>query len=298
MYEMEYKISIVIPNYNGLKLLQENLSTVIFSSKKYNSNIDFVVVDDGSTDESVEFIKNAFPEVKVIKHTKNRGFSSAVNIGIKNAKGDLIVLLNNDVRPSEDYLYSPVKLFKDDKVFAVSLHEEGFGWAKGYFKNGFLEHEGGDVGKKVHDTFWVSGGSGIFKKSIFQKLGGFDEKLFNPFYWEDVDLCYRARKRGYKLLWDPNSHVVHNHESTINKIPKFKKNLILQRNQLLFIWKNITSRSLSKRHIKGLFHRLSKHPGYIKIVFAALPKLKFCLKQRKKEIKETKVCDEAIFVKY
>lgn len=295
---MVCKLSVVIPNYNGLELLKENLPQIISSTKKYNSDCEFILVDDSSNDGSVAYVKGEFPEVKIIKHTKNRGFSSSVNMGINNSKSDFIILLNNDVRPEDDYLRNSIELFKDEKVFAVSFHEDGYGWAKGFFKNGFVEHEIGGVGNVIHDTFWVSGGSGIFRRNIIQKLGGFDEKLFNPFYWEDLDLSYRAMKRGYKLLWDPDSKVIHAHASTIGKISKSKTDLVLQRNQLLFIWKNITSKVLFKRHIKGMFSRLSKHPGYIKVVIAALTKYRICQERRKTEIKCSKVSDEAIFAKF
>ena len=295
---MGHKISVVIPNYNGLELLKENLSKVISSTKYFDENSEFILVDDASTDESVLYVRKKFPEIRIIKHSINRGFSSSVNTGIKYTKGDFIVLLNTDVKPAEGYLKSAVDILKDDKVFAVSFHEVGFGWARGFFRNGFVEHGVGGMGETVHETFWVSGGSGIFRKSLIQKLGGFDEKLFDPYYWEDLDICYRAMKRGYKLFWDPNSNVIHNHESTIGSIPKEKKDLVLQRNQLLFIWKNITSRVLFKRHIRGLILRLSRHPGYIKIVFAALSKYSICRERRRLEIKGSKVSDEAIFSKF
>jgi GT2 family glycosyltransferase len=295
---MGQKISVVIPNYNGLELLKENLSIIISSTKKFDASAEFVLVDDASTDESVSYVKKEFPGVKIIKQTENRGFSSSVNNGIKYSKGEFIVLLNTDVQPIDGYLKSPVDIMKDNKVFAVSFHEAGYGWAKGYFKDGFVEHGVGGTGETVHETFWVSGGSGIFRKSLIQKLGGFDYKLFNPFYWEDLDICFRAMKRGYKLFWEPNSHVIHNHESTIGRIPKRKKDLVLQRNQLLFIWKNITSRVLFKRHIRGLFKRLSKHPGYIRVVMAALLKYAACREKRKIEIKCSKISDEAIFARF
>jgi GT2 family glycosyltransferase len=295
---MGQTISVVIPNYNGLQLLKENLPKVISSTKKYDSDSEIIVVDDASTDTSISYIRKVFKEVRVIKRKENRGFSSAVNSGIRNANSDLIVLLNTDVVPKGDYLDNAVDLFKDPMVFAVSFHEEGFAWARGYFKNGFVEHENGGVKSIVNDTFWVSGGSGIFRKKVMQKLGGFDEELFNPFYWEDLDLCYRALKRGYKLLWDSKSQVFHDHELTIGALPKRKRELILQRNQLLFIWKNITSKTLIKRHIKGLISRILSHPGYMKVVVSALFRLKTCLKRRRVEVKEAKVSDEAIFAKF
>lgn len=295
---MQYHISVVIPNYNGLGLLQKNLPSVVSETLKYNPKTEIIVVDDGSTDESVLFLNRNFPKVKVIKHSKNKGFSSAVNSGIRAANGDLVVFLNNDVFPEKDYLSKAVKHFEDDLVFAVSFHEKGYGWAKGYFNRGFVEHKVGGEGDIPHITFWVNGGSGVFRKRFLKQLGCFDEKLFSPFYWEDIDLSYRAVKRGWKLLWEPGSIVVHEHESTVKNIAKSKRNFIIERNQLLFIWKNITSRNLIKKHIRGLFSRLSKHPGYIRVVIASLLKLGTCLKERRKELRETTVSDEMIFANF
>jgi GT2 family glycosyltransferase len=214
------------------------------------------------------------------------------------AKGDLIALLNTDVIPNKDFLTPTLHHFKNDKVFAVSFHEKGYGWARGFFSDGFINHEMGKESKNTHDTFWVSGGSGIFRRSMWMKLGGMDEKLLSPFYWEDIDLSYRAVKRGWQLLWEPKAKVNHEHESTMRKFDQGYKRRIQERNQLIVIWKNITSPQLFKKHLTGLWKRIGKHPGYLRIVFAAFIKLKAIRKARKKEIKEGKVSDEAIFGKF
>jgi GT2 family glycosyltransferase len=293
------KVSIIIPSYNTKWLLEKNLPHVLNAKKnKKNNIVEIIVVDDASPDGSVDLLKKKFPEVKVVKHKINRGFSSSVNTGARTSKGDLLVLLNTDVIPEEDFLVSTLPLFKDDSVFAISFSEKGYSWAKGEFKNGFVGHGLGTKTKKVHDTFWVSGGSGIFRRDYWMSLGGIDEKLFSPFYWEDLDLGYRALKRGYKLLWDPDSRVLHKHESTIGLLPKKYVGRIRERNQLIFIWKNITSPILIRKHMVGLFKRILRHPGYIRIVFMALSKIRQILKARKKEKKACKVSDEAIFARF
>jgi GT2 family glycosyltransferase len=293
------KVSIIIPNYNGEKLLEKNLPAVL-KAKEYKANniLEIIVVDDASPDGSVDLLKKKFPEVKVVKHKKNRGFSSSVNTGARTSKGDLLVLLNSDVIPERDFLVSVLPLFKDDGVFAISFSEKDYSWAKGEFKNGFVEHEAGVMTKKVHDTFWVSGGSGAFRRDYWMSLGGMDEKLFSPFYWEDLDLGYRALKRGYKLLWAPEARVLHKHESTIGLLPKKYVDRIRERNQLIFIWKNITSPILIRKHIVGLLKRVIRHPGYIRIVIMALSKIRQILRARKKENKACKVSDEAIFARF
>ena len=130
------------------------------------------------------------------------------------------------------------------------------------------------------------------------KLGGMDEMLLSPFYWEDVDLCYRAMKRGWSLLWEPNAKVVHEHEATTSKIPQDYKRRIQERNQLILVWKNLTSTRLFRKHILGLVKRISRHPGYLRIVIMALMKIRGVIKARAREIKEGEISDEAIFAKF
>jgi GT2 family glycosyltransferase len=295
----KFTILAIMPNFNGEELLEKSLPKLIDAMKvPQNGIIEIIVVDDGSIDESVNLLKKKFPEVKIIKHTVNRGFSSAVNTGVRGAKGDLILLINNDVLPNNDFLEHVQLDFNDKTMFAVSLHEKGYGYAKGSFADGYIQLAMGKEEDKKHSSFYVSGGSGVFRKNIWVELGGMDEKLLSPFYWEDIDLCYRALKRGYKLLWEPNGLVEHHHESTIGGMPKSKVARIRERNQLLMLWKNITSSNLIRKHIVGIFKRLLTHPGYIRVIFMALAKLGIVLQKRKREIKESKVSDEAVFARY
>lgn len=299
MRASDFSVSIVIPNFNGRDLLKKNLPSVIKAFRKKRNKIkEVIVVDDGSTDDSVGLIKNQFSEIKLIKHTKNRGFPAAVNTGARSVKGKLICLLNTDVKPSINFLEFVTSHFQDKNVFAVSLNEKGFSWAKGMFKNGFVLHSPGGESEKTHDTFWVSGGSGVFRRSMWMKLKGMDEKLYSPFYWEDLDLGYRGLKRGWRLLWEPRAKVVHEHEKTMSKINKNYRARIQERNQLLFIWKNITSPVLFKKHLKGLLRRIVRHPGYLRIVIMALSRLRFVRAARKGERKESKVSDEFVFAKF
>ncbi|MEJ2348079.1 MAG: glycosyltransferase family 2 protein [Patescibacteria group bacterium] len=299
MKKSELKVSIIIPSYNTAWLLRKNLPKVLAAKENIKNNIlEVIVVDDASPDESVKVLKEEFPEVRVIKHKENRGFSSTVNTGARSAKGELLALLNTDVIPDKDFLEEIIPYFIDENVYAVSMHEEGYGWAKGEFKDGFLVHGSGPEGKKSHITLWVSGGSGVFRRSQWMKLCGMDEKLFSPFYWEDVDMGYGAWKRGWSLHWEPKGLVTHKHETTMSKIPQTYRQRIQERNELIFSWKNFTSPILFRRHIVGLLKRLIKHPGYIRIVIMALAKIKPILKARAKEKRECKISDEAIFSRF
>ena len=120
----------------------------------------------------------------------------------------LYILFNTDVYPDKDFLTPLLSHFKDEKVFAVGCMDKSIegkdvvlrGRGIGVWKRGFLVHEKGEIEKS--DTLWVSGGSGAFRKSIWDKLGGLNE-LYNPFYWEDIDLSYRAQNQDTKLHLSP-----------------------------------------------------------------------------------------------
>lgn len=281
-------VSIIIPNWNGKKLLEKNLPSVLAVKPE-----ELIIVDDGSSDDSVSFLRQAYPQVKLVMHSKNLGFSSACNDGVAEARGDFIVLLNSDVVPDKDILKYVLLHFNDPEVFAVSFNEKQWSWARLFWKSGYVEHEPGQKTDKTHITAWASGGSSIFRKSIWQKLGGFDT-LYNPFYWEDLDLSYRAWKRGFKILWEPKAIVQHEHEAIIGT--NFSKSFIrsiAERNKLIFIWKNITDIDLFISHKIHLLWRL-RSPLYLKIFLKACLKFPSILSKRSKEGREKKISDKEI----
>jgi GT2 family glycosyltransferase len=262
-------ISIVIPNYNGEHLLKENLPKVYKQVSNYKlGKVEIIVVDDGSKDGSVNFLdefSKTYQNVKFLVNKKNLGFAPTVNKGVQVATGEIIILLNTDVYPEDDFLEPLLKHFTDEKVFAVgcldrSIEDNGIvlrGRGLGEWKRGFLMHRRGEVDKT--NTFWASGGSSAFRKSIWDKLGGLNE-LYTPFYYEDIDLSYRALKSGYKVLFEPKSIVVHEHEKGIikSKYSKFKIKTIAYRNQFIFVWENITDASFWITHIAWLPYHFSK----------------------------------------
>lgn len=274
----------MITCWNGRELLEQNLPSVLAASENPKNKIEeIIVVDDGSTDESVEYVnkckvqklalslsKGAKCKVRLVKHERNLGYSATCNTGVKEARGDLVTILNLDVIPSENFLEAALPHFDDEKVFAVSFNEGKFGPGKLVWKKGFLEIESSEIPVDIAKTDWPSGGSSIFKKDIWEKLGGMDE-LFLPFYFEDIDLGIRARRLGFKCLWEPKAKVEHQHGATINK-DNFRMEFvdsIKQRNQLLLTWKNIDSKKLLFSHLENLLKRCCFHPGYLKIVYLA-----------------------------
>lgn len=308
-------VSIIIPNYNGEALLRKNLPKVFeageYYAKETQKLIEVVVIDDCSTDNSVKEIQNLESRIqnlrikfKIIKNEKNLGFAKSINKGVESAGGEIVVLLNSDVAPEKEFLVPLIRHFKDEKVFAVGCMDKSIEGSKiilrgrgvGEWQRGFLVHSRGEVNKK--DTLWVNGGSGAFKKQIWEKLGGFNT-IYNPFYWEDIDLSYRAQKSGYKVFFEPKSVVVHEHEKGAIKA-KFNSSqikTITYRNQFLFVWINATDLNLQFLHIFWLpYHFLiavkNLDIAFLKGLFFAFTNLPevitFRLKAQKNIVKSDK----------
>ncbi len=286
------KVSIIIPNFNGLSLLKENLGKVV-KLKKINQTVqEIILVDDGSTDGSISFVKNHYPEIKIIAKKVNSGFAKTVNIGVSQAKGDFVLLLNTDVVPVGNIIPLLLKYFSDPAVFAVGCLDKSIegdlvvkrGRGIGWFAGGFLIHKKGEI--IDHNTLWVSAGSGMFNKSIWQKLGGLDE-LFSPFYWEDIDISYRALKAGYRIYFATEAEVLHQHHKGVilNRFDKKQIQKISFRNQIIFVWKNISDWRFLLSHLVFLpYYLLSfliKRKWFLLIAFwEALLKLPKVLKKR------------------
>ena len=255
------KTTIAIPNFNGEKLLENNLPNIIKSGAD-----EILIVDDASKDNSLEILKKwkeKSDKLRVIIHKKNQGFTFSVNELFEEAKGDIVISLNNDVWVEKDFLKPLEKHFENKSVFAVNLHEVGEGPSIAFWKDGYFEFKRGGELEIVQKSAWASGGSAAFRKSIWKNLGGLD-KILAPFYWEDVDISFRALKEGYEILWEPDAKVKHEHGTTIEKTHKKRyTNWIKERNQLLFIWNNIRDKNLKKEHKKALLKRLfSLRLGY------------------------------------
>lgn len=269
------KISVIVTNWNGRVLLKKNLETIIKNSPQAQ---EIILADDASSDDSLIYAKSVqkkYPKLKIISHKKNLGFGANTNDAINKATGELVVLLNNDIYPSPNYISYSLKHFKNPNVFGVGFAESGHeNWARFMWKGGYLQHEPGVTSiNKVHISGWVSGGSSIVRKSLFQKMGGFDS-IYKPFYSEDLDIGYRAWKSGYTLLWEPKCIVEHHHESTISKFSKSLLNYVKERNRLLNTLRLIDDPHMLRRNKFAQFGRVLSGPNYIKIIRAAKKQIK------------------------
>jgi GT2 family glycosyltransferase len=296
----------VIPNYNGKHLLEKNLPAVI-ASLKGRALTEIIVVDDASSDGTADWLTEEYPEVKIIRNNNNLRFGRSCNRGVSQAKGDIVVLLNNDVNPRSDFLSSVIPHFADEKIFAVGFGEinsvngkiisGGRGVSK--FERGLVIHWR-PKDQNSQSATWLSGGSMAFNKSIWDRLGGFDE-LFRPAYEEDRDLCWQALKSGYKIVFEPKAIVEHFHESTNLKLfGKTKISLYSLKNQLLFVWKNISSPGYLFNHLIWFPYHLilttiRTRGVFLAAFFWALIQLPEALASRSRASKLWRVKDEEIF---
>jgi len=254
-------ISVVIPQYKGKEKLYKNLTVNL----PYLKGCEVLVVNDYPDVPLTEEMAKLFPSVTVIENKKNLGFAGAVSVGIETAKYPYIFLLNNDVILKDDSYLSALTHFKEDKnLFAVSfkqIEKNGghVGRNKIYWSHGFFRHSKGDPGTHGING-WAEGGSMIFDKKKYDVIHGFDTS-YSPFYWEDIDLSYRAWRAGYSIFFDTHIIVEHHHESTIaTYFQKSRINTIAYRNQLVTIWKNISDFGYFAEHIFYLIKNLIVYP--------------------------------------
>jgi len=308
----KHSVSIVIPSWNGKVLLQRFLPSVIEACKFYDGESEIIIVDDGSDDGTEIFIHENYPHVRFIKLSSNQGFPRACNAGIKEANGDIIILLNNDMLVEKDFLIFLLEHFENEKVFGVrpglkwlddktnfdfSSFFIGLKWKWGLVELPMLKVQDR---KRPFYTACVSGGAGAFERRKWLEIGGFDES-FSPFYWEDVDISYRAWKRGWILLYEPRSRVYHLPNSTIRRFfgPNYIKE-ISERNRYFLVWKNIQDPMFILYHLlfiplRILISLLPTQFYKLKGFILALRQLDRIIEGRNKERQNSIRTDQEIF---
>jgi GT2 family glycosyltransferase len=238
-------VSIIIPNYNGINFINECLDSL----EKQDSFFEVIIVDNGSNDGSVDFIRENYPEYNLIENQENLGFSKAVNQGLKLVATDYVFILNNDVVLERDCINNLLNCIQsDDNIFAVAskmiqydnkckLDDAGdeytlLGWTR----------KVGD-GKSINlyndkrETFSACAGAAIYRRNVFDSIGFFDENFFA--YMEDVDISYRAKIHGYKCIYCPDAIVYHHGSGTTgSRYNEFKIGLAA-RNNIYVAYKNM-----------------------------------------------------------
>ncbi|WP_417200342.1 glycosyltransferase family 2 protein [Bizionia sp.] len=245
------KIAVVILNWNGQKLLEQFLPAVMAFSEEAN----IYVADNASTDDSVHYIKENFPEITIIENSENGGYAKGYNDALKQVEEDIYCLLNSDVEVTENWLESILEEFENNPATAIiqpkildyknKTYFEYAGAAGGFIdKYGYpfcrgrvfntLEKDNKQYNDKTN-IFWASGACFFIRKSVFKNLGGFDESFFA--HMEEIDLCWRAFNQELKTVYIGTSTVFHVGGATL-KNTNPKKTYLNFRNSLFTITKN------------------------------------------------------------
>jgi len=210
-------VSIIIVNLNGKIHLEKCLASLMKINYK---NYEIILVDNNSTDTSVEYVKNTYPAITIIKLNDNYGFAEPNNIGAKNAKGDLFLFLNNDTEVEPNFIGEMVKVLQQDSKISICqsllLKPNGEVDSCGDFIDTIgRAYSSKDKVKEVRKILSARGASMMIRKESFWDLGGFDKKFFASF--EDVDLGWRAWIWGYQIVLVPNSVVYHKVGETVKQ---------------------------------------------------------------------------------
>ncbi len=216
---MQKSVSIVIPNYNGKHLLEKYLPSVFTAAENADTEFEVIVIDDGSKDDSIVFILENYQKVKLLINNRNRGFSYTCNHGIREAKYELILLLNSDVKLTPDYFEHQWPYFDKPDTFGVMARIMSFDESRIEDAARFLYYGGCRIKANkfyysenpVDDlvyTAYLSGANALVDAQKLKELGGFDE-IYSPFSSEDFDLSLRAWQLGWKCYYEHRSFCFH-----------------------------------------------------------------------------------------
>jgi len=267
-------ISVVIPSWNGRMLLEEMFPALLAATHEFHQKTggpwEVIVVDDGSVDDTIPWIEK-YPEknIKLITRSRNSGFALACNLGFSACRYQIVILLNNDVLVDKNFILPIISHFEDETVFGVTFKALGRdqstfcnGGKIGEFRMGFWEaFRNYDVPSNPVNpaedpgpfySFAVCGGFCAFDREKLQEASGF-ESLMSPFYWEDVELSYRAWKRGWVIHYEPKSVVYHDASTTIlGAFNRFCIDRINTRNRFIFMWKNVHDPGMLIKHLGAI----------------------------------------------
>ncbi len=285
-------VSVIIVHYNDTRFLHGCL-TNIFKTKYPNFEVLFV--DNGSTDNSIDFLKKHFgkeSKLKILRNQRNLGFTGGNNIGWKVARGDYLVLLNDDTKVDKNWLSEVIKVMQNDSTIGIAQCKlllmldpkrfDGAGQMSDFY--GFAIARGNkeiDHGQydEIKEIFSASGAALVIRSKILNEIGGlFDDDYF--LYHEDLDLCWRAWLRGHRTVFVPKSIVFHAREASLYKVNKVgtqktdvyyrRSAFFMERNNLLSLLKNYSTSTLLK--ILPRYFSLSTAEF---ILFIALLKIRF-----------------------
>ncbi|MBW4361748.1 glycosyltransferase family 2 protein [Flavobacterium taihuense] len=251
------KIAVVILNWNGVKLLEQFLPSVI----QYSPEATVYVADNASTDESIEFVKNNYPTIKIVQNKSNQGFAGGYNDALQHIDAEIYALVNSDIEVTENWLKPILETFEAEPETAIIQPKILDFKRKDYFEyagagGGFIDQFGYPFCRgRIFDTiekdngqyndnteiFWASGACFFIRSAVYKELKGFDEDFFA--HQEEIDLCWRTINKGYKIKYNSESIVYHVGGATLQQSNP-QKTFLNFRNSLLMLTKNLPQKTL------------------------------------------------------
>lgn len=252
------QVSVVILNFNGAGFLRKFLPSVI----RYSTEAEVIVIDNGSNDESLDVLKDLFPEVRVIEIPENLGFTGGYNRGLREVKSEYFILLNSDVEVTSNWIKPIIEFMEQDpqiaacqpKILSHSVRNTfeyagagggfidflGYPFCRGrIFKT--LEQDNGQF-DDIANVFWASGACLFVRSDVFWSQNGFDERFFA--HMEEIDLCWRIRRAGYNICYYGKSTVFHLGGGTLHTSNP-RKTYLNFKNSITMLYQNSDSRNLN-----------------------------------------------------
>jgi len=260
------KIAVVILNWNGVKLLEQFLPSVI----QFSTEATIYVADNASTDASVDYVKKNFPIVRIIENKSNKGFAGGYNEALEYVDAELFALVNSDIEVTENWLKPIIETFDNEPETAIIQPKILDYKRKDFFEyagaaGGFVDQFGYPFCRgRIFDTiekdlgqyndnseiFWASGACFFIRSQVYKDLRGFDEDFFA--HQEEIDLCWRAQNKGYKIKYIPESKVYHVGGATLQQANP-QKTYLNFRNSLFMLTKNLPQNAIFQIIIIRMF---------------------------------------------
>jgi len=261
------KVAIVILNWNGKSFLEKFLPFAI----RYNADYsEIIIADNDSSDDSVDFLKKNYPDIRIIINKENGGFAKGYNDALSQVDAEYYVLLNSDIEVTENWIEPVIELMDSDKSIAACQPK-----LRSYFERNKFEYAGAaggfiskygypfcqgrlfqsieeDKGQydEVKEVFWATGACMFVRAELYHKFGGLDNDFFA--HMEEIDFCWRLKNEGYKIMYCPDSMVFHVGGGTLPK-QSFRKTYLNFRNNFILLYKNLPSKLLFKVFFIRLF---------------------------------------------
>ena len=247
------KVAVVILNWNGRCFLEKFLPSVIRFS---HLHAEIIIADNASTDDSVQYLQEHHPEIRIIQLDKNFGFSKGYNQALKQVHSDYFILLNSDIEVTENWIPPIIELMETDKKIAVCQPKllsynvpskfeyvcaEGFfidKWGYPFCRGRIFQTMEDDKGQydDTIEIFWASGACMFIKSAIYIEFEGLDDDFFA--HMEEIDFCWRLKNAGYKIMYSPQSKVFHVGGGTLPKASS-RKTYLNFRNNIILLYKNL-----------------------------------------------------------